>query len=135
MIQLVHTSSLGSDLDNNCILQTVTALLSFFLAMVLHPDAQSRAQTEIDNVVGTGRLPNFGDETLLPYVSALVEEVMRWHPVAPVGPHYTAFFLFVKQLTFCVVFGPPGVPHRLTVDDVYEGYFLPAGSIVIGNAW
>ncbi|KAN0118658.1 Cytochrome P450 [Russula decolorans] len=91
---------------------TVAALLSFFLAMVLHPDAQSRAQREIDNVVGTGRLPNFGDEMSLPYVSALVEEVMRWHPVAPVA-----------------------VPHRLTVDDVYEGYFLPAGSIVIGNTW
>ena len=60
--------------------------------MVLHPDAQSRAQAEIDRVVGTGRLPNFGDEMSLPYVSALVEEVMRWHPVAPVGAHYPAFF-------------------------------------------
>src|ERR1700733_8292700 len=90
-IQLVRTSSLGSDLDDNYILQTVAALLSFFLAMVLHPDAQSRAQSEIDSVVGTGRLPNFGDETSLPYVSALVEEVMRWHPVAPVGTHYSAF--------------------------------------------
>lgn len=29
----------------------------------------------------------------------------------------------------------PAVPHRLIVDDVYEGYFLPAGSIVIGNSW
>ena len=27
------------------------------------------------------------------------------------------------------------VPHRLVMDDVYEGYFLPAGSIVFGNAW
>jgi hypothetical protein len=99
--------------------------------MVLHPDAQSRAQREIDSVVGTGRLPNFDDEMSLPYVSALVEEVMRWHPVAPVGAHYPAFFPIVKQLTF----GPPAVPHRLTVDDMYEGYFLPAGSIVIGNTW
>jgi len=91
---------------------TVAALLTFFLAMVLHPDAQRRAQTEIDNVVGTGRLPDFGDEVSLPYVSALVNEVMRWHPVAPVA-----------------------VPHRLVMDDIYEGYFLPAGSIVIGNTW
>ena len=60
--------------------------------MVLHPDAQSRAQTEIDNVVGSGRLPDFGDEKSLPYVSALVEEVMRWHPVAPVGAQYPASF-------------------------------------------
>jgi hypothetical protein len=29
----------------------------------------------------------------------------------------------------------PAVPHRLVMDDVYEGYFLPAGSMVIGNTW
>ncbi|KAI9452763.1 cytochrome P450, partial [Lactarius psammicola] len=91
---------------------TVSAFLTFFLAMVLYPDAQRRAQMEIDRVVGTARLPDFGDETTLPYVSALVKEVMRWHPVAPIA-----------------------VPHRLVADDVYEGYFLPAGSIVIGNTW
>jgi len=31
--------------------------------------------------------------------------------------------------------GTSAVPHRLIEDDVYKGYFLPAGSIVIGNAW
>jgi len=55
--------------------------------MVLHPDVQKRAQKEIDSIVGTGRLPDFDDEKLLPYVSAIVEEVMRWHPVAPIGTH------------------------------------------------
>lgn len=55
--------------------------------MVLHPDAQRKAQAEIDSVVGTCRLPDFGDEASLPYVSALVNEVMRWHPVAPVGTY------------------------------------------------
>jgi len=80
--------------------------------MVLYPEAQKRAQKEIDSVVGTGRLPDFDDESSLPFVSALVSEVLRWHPVAPIA-----------------------VPHRLVVDDVYEGYFLPAGSVVIGNAW
>ncbi|KAH8984409.1 cytochrome P450 [Lactarius akahatsu] len=91
---------------------TASAFLTFFLAMVLHPNAQRRAQMEIDRVVGTARLPDFDDETTLPYVSALVKEVMRWHPVAPIA-----------------------VPHRLAADDIYEGYFLPAGSIVIGNTW
>src|ERR1700733_11056746 len=27
------------------------------------------------------------------------------------------------------------IPHLLTVDDVYKGYRLPAGSIVVPNAW
>lgn len=26
-----------------------------------------------------------------------------------------------------------GEPHRLVENDVYEGYFIPKGSIVIGN--
>ncbi|EKM56472.1 uncharacterized protein PHACADRAFT_207702 [Phanerochaete carnosa HHB-10118-sp] len=28
-----------------------------------------------------------------------------------------------------------GVPHRLTEDDIYEGYLIPKGSIVIANIW
>ena len=28
-----------------------------------------------------------------------------------------------------------GIPHRVTKGDMYKGYFIPAGSIVIGNAW
>ena len=66
--------------------------------MVLHPDAQGRAQREIDSVVGTGRLPDFDDEMSLPYVSAVVEEVMRWHPVAPVGTHCLASSSTVNKL-------------------------------------
>jgi len=30
---------------------------------------------------------------------------------------------------------PVGVPHATSEDDVYEGYFIPKGSIVIANAW
>jgi len=29
----------------------------------------------------------------------------------------------------------PAIPRLLTTDDEYRGYRLPAGSIVIGNAW
>lgn len=29
----------------------------------------------------------------------------------------------------------PGVPHQLTADDNYRGYFLPRGSTVLFNAW
>ncbi|KAJ7146878.1 cytochrome P450 [Mycena epipterygia] len=89
---------------------TVTALSTFFLAMLANPDAQRKAQIEIDTVIGAGQLPNFNDEQSLPYVSALVKEVLRWKPVAPIA-----------------------VPHFLSVEDEYCGYRLPAGSIIIGN--
>ena len=28
-----------------------------------------------------------------------------------------------------------GVPHRLMMDDEYDGYHLPAGALVVGNIW
>ena len=28
-----------------------------------------------------------------------------------------------------------GIPHRLTEDDIHNGWFLPKGSIVIANIW
>ncbi|KAJ6622291.1 cytochrome P450 [Mycena sp. CBHHK59/15] len=91
---------------------TVSALATFVLAMIANPDAQKKAQAEIDSVVGTNRLPDFDDESSLPYVSAVVKEVLRWRSVTPIA-----------------------IPHFLPVEDEYRGYRLPAGSIVIPNAW
>ncbi|KAI0033056.1 cytochrome P450 [Vararia minispora EC-137] len=91
---------------------TVSAATSFILAMVLNPDIQARAQEELDSVLGGARLPTFVDEDSLPYVTALVKEVLRWHPVTPLG-----------------------APHKLIQDDIYNGYFIPVGSTVIGNVW
>jgi cytochrome P450 len=53
--------------------------------MILYPETQKKAQDEIDRVVGLNRLPNFDDRDSLIYVEALVREVMRWHPPAPLG--------------------------------------------------
>ena len=93
------------------ILQTVTALHMFFLAMVLFPEAQRKAQEELDEVVGLNRLPEYKDSESLPYINAVCKEVLRWHPISP-----------------------SGIAHRVTRDDIFEGYFIPAGTIVVGNA-
>lgn len=85
---------------------------TFFLAMALYPDAQKKAQEELDRVVGFSRLPDFSDRDSLPYVNALMKEVLRWH----VGT-------------------PTSLPHASIQDDVYNGYFIPGGSIVLPNLW
>ncbi|KAF9045251.1 cytochrome P450 [Panaeolus papilionaceus] len=90
---------------------SLAAIHTFFLAMLCYPAVQARAQEELDRVLG-GRLPEYSDESDLPYISALVKEVLRWQPATPIG-----------------------VPHMLTEDDVYKGHFIPKGSVVIGNAW
>src|ERR1700761_1998376 len=55
---------------------TVSALATFILAILSNPEAQKKAQAEIDAVVGTDRLPDFDDEPHLPYVAALMKESM-----------------------------------------------------------
>jgi len=74
--------------------KTVSALASFVLLMALHPDIQRRAQAEIDEVVGKDRLPTTADQVSLPYVSAVVKEVLRFAPVAPLGEIFAALYLY-----------------------------------------
>ena len=67
------------------IIETISSMTSLFLALVLFPHAQKRAQAELDVVVGRDRLPTFDDRQRLPYIEAFCKEVMRWLMVAPVG--------------------------------------------------
>ncbi|KAG5645608.1 hypothetical protein DXG03_005746 [Asterophora parasitica] len=62
-------------------------MMTFVLAMVNFPEAQKRAQAEIDEVIGNERLPNFEDRACLPYVEALFRELFRWHGPAPLGDY------------------------------------------------
>jgi len=89
-----------------------STLSSFILAMILHPEAQRLAQQEIDSVVGIDRLPDFYDRPSLKYVEAVFRETIRWHIVAPLG-----------------------LPHATSSDDVFGGYFIPKGSLILPNIW
>ena len=91
---------------------TGTTLMWWTLAMVAFPQVQRRAQAELDAVVGRTRLPTFADAPRLPYVCAVVKEVLRWRPPAPLG-----------------------APHKTTEDDWYEGMFIPKGATCVANIW
>lgn len=65
--------------------QTVAAITTFVLAMLTHPHAQHTAQAELDSIIGNDRLPTISDRAQLPYVDALVKEVVRWSPSGPLG--------------------------------------------------
>ena len=87
--------------------------------MTLFPEVQRRAQEEIDRVLGIdwvsgglGRLPTVADRRDLPYIDAVVKEVFRWHPVAPMG-----------------------IPHMSTEADKYGDYYIPKGSLIMPNIW
>ncbi|KAJ7648773.1 cytochrome P450, partial [Mycena polygramma] len=105
---------------------TVSALGTFILAMVMYPEVQKKAQAAVDDVVGHGRLPDFEDD--IPYVDAIVREVLRWRTVLPLSMQ------FLDSLWYGHDFSP-GAPHAVTEDDVYKGYHIPAGAVVVGNSW
>jgi cytochrome P450 len=85
---------------------------TFILAMVKYPEVQSKAQAELDSVIGGGQLPTLSDEGSLPYLHAVVKECSRWLVVAPMA-----------------------LPHILIADDEYNGFTFPSGTIVIANSW
>jgi len=98
--------------------------------MANYPEVQARAQAEIDVIVGPDRLPEFADRADLPYVNALISEVLRWQPVVPLG---TSSLLRSSYSGDNFVLA--GLPHATTVDDEYNGYFIPKDSVVMGNIW
>ncbi|KAF8743120.1 Cytochrome P450, partial [Rhizoctonia solani] len=57
-------------------------------------------------------LPKYEDEQEMPFVRAVIKEVLRWRPPLPAA-----------------------VPHRLEQDDYYEGYYIPKDSSIICNIW
>ena len=56
---------------------TLSAVHSFFVAMLFNPEVQVKARQELDRVLN-GRLPDFDDEANLPYTTAIVKEVLRY---------------------------------------------------------
>ncbi|KAL0563744.1 hypothetical protein V5O48_018320 [Marasmius crinis-equi] len=78
---------------------TGTTLIVFILAMLHFPQVMKKAQQELDSVVGQQRLPEYSDKPNLPYINAIVNETLRWRPVAVLG----------------------GTPHAVTADDIYNG--------------
>lgn len=53
--------------------------------MVMFPEVQTKAQEEIDAVIGHDHLPTTEDVARLPYIDNIVSEVLRWQPAAPLG--------------------------------------------------
>lgn len=77
-----------------------------------HPRVRLKAQEELDRVVGTNRLPTWDDLPQLPYINLILQETYRMNPLSPLG-----------------------IPHASVKDDIYNGMFIPKGTIVYQNVW
>jgi len=110
------------DREDMCMLAAVFALggigstsgvLLWFLALIAsNPEVQARAHAELDKVIGRDYWPTAEDEQRLPYIRAIIKEVLRVH---------SPFWL-------------PS-PHFSTEDFVYNGMYIPKNTALILNCY
>ncbi|XP_016648274.1 PREDICTED: cytochrome P450 CYP736A12-like [Prunus mume] len=94
-------------------IDTSSVTVEWALAELMrHPKAMKKVQKELEDVVGLGRMVEESDLGKLDYLSMVVKETMRLHPV-----------------------GPLLIPHAATEDCTVNGYDIPKKSRVIINAW
>ena len=84
---------------------------SFLDAMMCFPEAQKKAQAQIDKAV-TDRLPRYSDLEHIPYIRCIMKEVWRWRPPVALGH-----------------------PHTTIRDLTYKGYLIPKGARLHLNAY
>ncbi|CAE6460257.1 unnamed protein product [Rhizoctonia solani] len=107
-----HVGYLGGTMIEAGSDTTSAWLHSLVLALAAFPEAQKKAQDEIDKIVGTDRMPTLDDFAELPYIQSVVKEVHRWRPVAAL------------------------IMPRRTIEEInYRGYRIPVGSMIFVNNW
>uniref|UniRef100_T1GV35 Cytochrome P450 n=1 Tax=Megaselia scalaris TaxID=36166 RepID=T1GV35_MEGSC len=80
----------------------------FLQYALLHPNVIKKMQAEMDNVVGSGRLPCLDDRQNLHFCEATVREILRIETLVATD-----------------------VPHVALVDTKLAGYNIPEGTVVI----
>ncbi|GAB0087452.1 Cytochrome P450 [Sergentomyia squamirostris] len=83
-------------------------LALLFQRLLLQPEILKKMQKEIDEVVGSGRLPELDDRINLPYVEATIREIMRFETLIP-----------------------SSITHKAIVDSKLMGYDIPKDTFLI----
>ncbi|KAJ1301320.1 hypothetical protein OPQ81_003722 [Rhizoctonia solani] len=61
------------------------ALCTYILALVQDIASQKRAKRATDNLYDQDALPKWYDEQWMPFVKAVIKEVLHWRPPIPAG--------------------------------------------------
>uniref|UniRef100_A0A3P8XU91 Vitamin D 25-hydroxylase n=1 Tax=Esox lucius TaxID=8010 RepID=A0A3P8XU91_ESOLU len=91
---------------------TTNTLRWAMLYMALYPNIQEKVHKEIDSVLGNGKPPSMEDKQRMPYVEAVLHEVLRFCNIVPLG-----IFRATSQ------------------DALVSGYTIPKGTMVITNLY
>lgn len=88
----------------------VTTLCWALIFLIRNPRVQAKCHAELDQVIGRDRNPRLGDRERLPYIEAVIAEVLRLGDTTPVG-----------------------VPHSASCDIQFHGYTIPEKAMIIPN--
>ncbi|GLJ49833.1 hypothetical protein SUGI_1058750 [Cryptomeria japonica] len=91
---------------------TATTLEWAMSLLIRNPSVVEKVREEIEGVVGRDRAVKSSDLRSMEYLGCVVKETLRLYPVLPLL-----------------------LPHESIQDSNVEGYFIPAESRVIVNAW
>ena len=89
---------------------TSTTLKWAILYLFMWPEKQEKAYEELNKL--DGETPKFSDRKRLPYIEALVAEVLRMSSIAPLS-----------------------VPHKATADTELGDYHIPKGTVLMMNIY
>lgn len=107
---------------------------TFCLAMCKHRQYLLDLQTELEAVC-PHRPPVLADKPQLPFLRAVIKECIRWRPPVPTGECDIIFVMFNPGDNWLDANSNAGIPHRLSEDDEYDGYFIPKGSVIHPLEW
>ncbi|XP_070377491.1 cytochrome P450 2C31-like isoform X2 [Dermacentor albipictus] len=94
------------------IFSTTNTMHLHLLNFAARRDVQCRVQREIDEVIGTERLPTWLDRRRMHYTLACMWEILRWKPAPPLG-----------------------IPREANEHIVVDGFVIPRGTVVLFNMW
>ena len=93
--------------------ETASSTVEFAMAEMMNkPEIMKKVQTELENVVGKNAIVEEFHIQKLPYLYAVMKEVLRLHPVLPLM-----------------------VNHSPSVSSVVANYRIPKGAQVFVNVW
>ncbi|KAM4042297.1 cytochrome P450 2B11-like isoform 1-T1 [Anomaloglossus baeobatrachus] len=86
---------------------TSTTLRWGLLLMIKYPEIQQKVHNEIEQVIGSAH-PQMEHRKEMPYTDAVIHEIQRFGDIIP-----------------------HNVPHAVTEDVTFRGYFIPKGTVII----
>lgn len=107
-----HLVMTMNDVFNAGLETTATTLRWLVAYMATYPEVQARLHAELDDVIGSGRMPCLKDRGNLPYLESTIAEVLRIQAIVPLS-----------------------LPHKSTCDTTLGGYDVPKDTMLITNLW